>query len=151
MIISFDTIEQTIAYSPDVQALVKALTGENIPRGLPLAILDKGCPFKRYFRHTKNTIECDKNGLPLQGHESTESVWIESKDPRPLIVGDGKKRYTLSWQDIEAYRPRESVETREACCKSEKRAVKPVEREIVSRLSTLSDDKLAALAKLLGL
>jgi len=151
MILSFETVGQTIPYSYELQALVKALTGENIPRGLPLAVLDKGCPFKRYFKHTKHTIECDKDGLPLQGREPAESVWIESKDPRPLIVGDGKKRYTLSWQDIETYRPRESVGTRGAGCKSERRAVKPVEREIVSRLSTLSDDKLAALAQLLGL
>ena len=51
--LDYNTVGNTIAYSDEVRVMFRILTGENIPRGIPLTVVDKGRPFKRYFTVVK--------------------------------------------------------------------------------------------------
>nr|DAP02171.1 MAG TPA: hypothetical protein [Caudoviricetes sp.] len=150
--LDYNTLGKTIEYNEPLRVMIRILTGENIPRGIPLTVIDKGRPFKRYFTCVKTRVETLPSGEPLVNAQTMESRWVEVDDEKPLIVSDGSKRYTITWKSIDEYKP--PVEREDAGGSARQaRAVttKAVASRVSRALKDMDEEKLQQLAALLGL
>ena len=150
--LDYNTVGKTIPYSDEVRVMFRILTGENIPRGIPLTVVDKGRPFKRYFTVVKTRVETSLDGSPIVGVTPVESRWVEVDDEKPLVVSDGSKKYTITWKSITEYKP--PVE-RDVAGGSARQARVVTTKAVASRVSkalkNMDEEKLQQLAALLGL